>query len=161
MNNTTVIVVDKGWSKIQRKIKAVGNVYVGLLGAKAAKIYPDGHGYTTAEVGAVHEYGSEERNIPQRSFLRATVLKFKNKYAKLLAQTAAEKVFQGKPDMAMLKVGLIVAGDVRQRIADGIPPALAEKTIAARKRRFGKASSTPLIATGQLRSSIDAEVRGK
>jgi len=151
--STTVIVIDKGWRDIQRKIGAVGSVCVGLLGAKAAKTYPDGHGETTAEIGAVHEYGDEARNIPQRSFLRSTVRANQEKYTKLLAKAAAEVIFEGKPDLALLKVGLVAAGDVRKRIAEGIPPALSEKTIAR------KGSSTPLIDTGQLRSSIDAEVR--
>jgi phage gpG-like protein len=151
--STTVLVIDRGWNDIQRKIGAVGSIYVGLLGAKAAKAYPDGHGETTAEIGAVHEYGDEARNIPQRSFLRSTIRKNQERYIKLLAKAAAEVVFEGKPDLAMLKVGLIAAGDVRMRIAEGIPPALSEKTIAR------KGSSTPLIDTGQLRSSIDAEVR--
>lgn len=170
MSGTTVTVVDKGWSQIQKRIKATGDVYIGLLGAKAAKKYPDGHGLTTAEIGAVHEYGygiTSSRSggttivIPQRSFLRSTILENRDKYPKLLAKAAADGVFKGNPRGALLKVGLVAAGDVKQRIAKGIAPPLAEKTIEARERRFGTASTTPLIATNQMRSAIDAEVRAR
>lgn len=51
------------------------------------------------------------------------------------------------------RVGLWAQGSIQQRISDGIPPPNAESTI----RRKG--SSTPLIDTGQLRTSIKYRVK--
>jgi hypothetical protein len=49
-----------------------------------------------------------------------------------------------------------VAGWMKARIAEGIPPPLAEATIA----RKGGGKTTPLINTGQLRNSIGYKVEG-
>ena len=54
---------------------------------------------------------------------------------------------------ALELIGLFVKGLIQGRMSAGIPPPLKASTIAR------KGSSKPLINTGQLRASIDYEVR--
>ena len=66
-------------------------------------------------------------------------------------------MLQGKltPTQALAQLGAKVASMCQARIVAGISPALAPSTL----RRKG-AKSTPLILTGQLRSSITFTVVG-
>jgi hypothetical protein len=102
--------------------------------------------------------------IPERSFIRATVDVNAKKIAALCKRMAAA-VIEGKihgpggvtAEMTLPKaleiIGVYVQGLIRRRMSSGIPPPLK----AATARRKG--SSVPLIDTGQLRASIDFEVR--
>lgn len=113
---------------------------------------------TVVEIGAVHEFGAGR--IPARSFLRSTFDAQRPKYQKFLTNglrrevVAVAKTGQTGPENLTLKrLGLVVEGDIKKRIADGIAPPLSPATIARKK------SSKPLIDTGQLRASIASEIR--
>ena len=58
--------------KLDALIKEISNrmptIKVGIMGEKASRA--DNEEMNNAEIGAVHEFGSEKRKIPQRSFLR-------------------------------------------------------------------------------------------
>lgn len=121
---------------------------VGVHGANN----PDrGDGINQAGIAAVHEFGSE--HVPERSFIRSTLTE-KDNYAKPLA-SVTKKVMKGElgAKEALELVGTKAKGDIQQKIAKGVGPALDPKTI---KR---KGSSKQLIDTGQLRQSIDYEVK--
>ena len=122
------------------KIKGAA-VDVGVIGDKAAAQ----HGETTvADIAVIHEFGL---GVPERSFVRGYV--DGNPRSMQTARKAAEAVAKGMDvEQALNLVGLSHVGGMQQRIADGIDPPLSESTIK------GKGSSTPLIDTGQLRSSI-------
>lgn len=133
----------KELEKLAVSLRGPDLVKVGL--PKGANDYPDGTSVTM--VGAIHEFGSPARNIPQRSFLRATVEAGRRKYRQLFKKLS-EKIVDGKitKKEALGIIGLQVQGDVQERITDGIDPEL--------KSREG----TPLIDTGHLRQSITFEV---
>ena len=57
------------------------------------------------------------------------------------------------PEQLADLLGQKYVGQIQARISAGIPPPLAESTIAR------KGSSVPLIDTGQLRSAVTYEVR--
>ena len=105
------------------------------------------------EVAVVHEFGAGP--VPQRSFIRATI---DERRADIEAELAnlARGVASGRLDarQALDLLGAKVAGWCQSRIAAGIAPALKAATV----RRKG--SSTPLVDTGQLRSSITWRVEG-
>ena len=83
------IKIDMNNSKLKemlQKVKENIGVKVGILGADGTKIVKSKDGkessekLTEATLGAIHEFGSEKRNIPSRSFLRMPIeKKFKNK----------------------------------------------------------------------------------
>jgi len=141
------------------------DVEIGIIGSDAE----DDHGeLTNAELGTIHEFGSSDGRIPQRSFLRSTVEENRDKYKQMMADAASAfgtgklrgaggRFVSGGADgltAALNKVGLQAVADVQRKIADGIEPPLAESTIAR------KGSSKPLIDTGQLRRSITHRVVG-
>lgn len=145
-----VRVTDRGLRDLLKRLKgATGKVAVGVLAADAGK---DHGGTTLYDVAAAHEFGT--RTIDQRSFLRETVdvnqkkiLSFSEKQARLVVKGTITA------EVALERVGVFVQGLIQERIAKGIPPALAQSTVAR------KGSSKPLIDSGQLRAGITHEVR--
>jgi hypothetical protein len=101
-------------------------------------------------------------SIPERSFIRAPFTKGIPKYTRLLKK-GARKIAAGKMTRQQLLgiLGETIKADMQQAIARGIAPPIKAGTIRARRKRFGKASTKPLIATGQLRQSITWVVKKK
>ena len=94
-------------------------------------------------------------SIPERSFIRAPFMAGIKTYERMLKK-GTRKVYVGKMSKQQLLgiLGEKIKGDMQKAIARGIPPPIKAATIRARRKRFGKASTKPLIATGQLRQSI-------
>jgi hypothetical protein len=141
---------------------------VGVQGSEAADLYEAKEGarpLTLVEVASVHEFGTKDGRIPERSFLRSTLTRREGNYGKLLTaalQRSLEEVsIDGVGDVAgafarqLEVVGLRVVRDVQTTIRDSGPgwPANAPITVLA------KGSSKPLIDTGRLRQSIRHAVR--
>lgn len=147
---------DRGYKRLVREIqKPMVTATVGLQGREGRAKSGDGDA-TLAEVGTSNEFGTQA-GVPERSFLRSTVDAGTPKYLKLMRGVARAAV-DGKTTIrkGIGLVGEIVVGDVKQAIANGIPPPNAESTIVA------KGSSTPLVNFGQLRGGITKRVkRGK
>lgn len=134
------------------KLAAGRVVRVGVLDDAPKREGDGGTGsQSLLEVAAQHEFGAGR--IPQRSFIRGTV-EAKGAEIADLQVSLAGRVLKGKldPDQALEQLGAKVVGMVQTRIAAGIAPALHPDTIEK------KGSSTPLIDTGQLRSSITYRV---
>ncbi len=129
--------------------KGPTRVKVGLPAGSAA--YPDGT--SVFEVGLVHEFGSSDGRIPERSFLRSTLEK-KRRELDAIAGKVGKKVERsgGTLEEGLNLMGAVLAGAIQEAISNGIPPANAPSTIAR------KGSSKPLIDTGHLRQSITWQV---
>lgn len=117
---------------------------VGVIGDDAGAEH--GADLTTADVALFHELGL---GVPRRSWLADAI----TENEALIAQTLAEfdkRIVLGQIEerVALDQFGAWLVGLIQQRIANGISPPLADSTEAR------KGSSTPLIDTGQLRSSI-------
>jgi hypothetical protein len=103
---------------------------------------------TVREIGAIHELGL---GVPKRSFIAAWVDEDASAINYQLTNMGKGLVRKNNPvplETLANQFGLWSVGRIQQRISDGIDPPLAPSTIAR------KGSSTPLINTGQLRSSI-------
>lgn len=116
------------------------DVVVGVLGSA---------GESEVTIAAIHEFGSQDGHIPQRSFLRSTIDDRRGEIFDSL-ELQLKKV---KPEIAAGRVGMQAVSMVRERIRDRISPALKPATI---KR---KGSDVPLIDSGRLLQSITSEVR--
>ena len=140
----------KALTKIASDVKDMPVIKAGVPDTGS---YPDG---TSIEmVGTVHEFGSEEQNIPERSYLRSTVLEQTDKYVDLMAGGLDLVIQEGKdPYQLLTNIGLVLESDIKEKITTLSEPALAPSTIA---RRTGN-SSNPLVDTGLLRRSIISEV---
>lgn len=141
---------DHGAKALVRRMAAAKDLVlrVGILRAEEPR--RDGV-LTIGEVAAFHEFGT--RTIPARSFIRGW-------YDAMIDQNRATlkklqvRVAEGKLDQRRVfdQLGALFVGQIQKRISDGIPPPLAASTVRQ------KGSSTPLVDTGQLRSSITFEV---
>lgn len=97
---------------------------------------------------AANEFGVHPR-IPERSFLRSTLISRQSAYIKQIAR-AVRKLLDGfTPDIAFGRLGMLAVSDVQRTIRNRVPPPNAPMTIAR------KGSDTPLIDTGRMRQSID------
>lgn len=108
---------------------------------------PDGT--SLAMIAAVHEFGNPAKGIPERSFLRGSILTNRKKYI-AASKKLSFRVLSGDTTATQVYglLGQAASDDVKQFIREGdfVPNA------AATVRRKG--SSKPLIDTGQLRQSI-------
>jgi hypothetical protein len=141
---------DKGAKAMLARLGKSPSVRVGVIGREAQERGKNG-GSTVGEIASYHEFGL---GVPRRSFIRDYVDQNR------LAITAKIDAIGGRivggldPKKGMDLLGLYLVGEIQDRISDHIPPPLAESTIER------KGSDTPLIDTGQLRSSITHAVEG-
>ena len=151
---------DKGYAELRRvlgKIRAERPyVVAGIRGQAGAQTYDSGDGkaISLVEVGAVHELGSRDGRIPERSFMRSTFDARRDDYERGFKRSLG-RVVDGTADIdtELGRLGLVVAGDIQETIATLTDPPLAQVTIDR------KGSSKPLIAEGRLKASVDSEVR--
>ena len=110
-------------------------------------------GTPVAMIAAVQEFGSPERGIPERSFLRSGVKVHGNDFVQLNRRNLAA-VLNGTMtfDTALGQLGAFAAGKVKQQIKDATFAPLKQETIDR------KGSTKPLIDTGQMWQSITYEL---
>jgi hypothetical protein len=150
-------------------------VKVGIIGEKAVRLNMEGESdLTNADIGAIHEFGSEDgQHPPKRSFLITPItdhLKpyldklgdnpFKrfgkigyedlmNKWMKeigLACKKISQKAFTNE-GYGLWKTSQRVQANINRNLKDGMSIAKADKT-----------SGDTLVDTAQLRDSIDFEV---
>lgn len=137
--------------KLMKRIKA-SQIKVGLPKSTSAKMHKDSD-LSIAAIGAIHEFGSSDGKIPERSFIRTTI-QAKRKDIKKLFHTETKKVIAGTQsvDKMMGKIGVLTSGAIQKTIVDLTDPANAPSTVSA------KGSSNPLIDSGQMRQSVTWEL---
>ena len=132
-------------------------VNVGLPADKVSGAYDD-DGVSILQVGAQHEYGTE--NMPARSFLR---MPFELKAAEIniFIQSEFKKVLEGKStaEKALGRVGMMTSNISKQAFRTngfGQWAELSPISIAIKKKA---SKTTPLIWSGLLRNSITWSVK--
>lgn len=114
----------------------------------------EGGGVRLIDVAIAHEFGL---GVPRRSFVADWQDENADRHRKQV-QAMAKAIVKGtvpNAEVAAERLANLWVAEVQRRIVAGIAPALHPKTIARKK------SSTPLIDTGQLRSSIAYALNGK
>jgi len=156
--------IDRGWQDIVKMFKQQRRGVASAVGVQGVEAMANREGISNAELAAVHEFGTKDRRIPERSFLRSTFDENKGEYKrdidKLVGQTV-DRVKAGAPSGLVLEGELRLLGedyrkDILRRINAGIRPDLKPAT---KKRKKGE--TTPLIDTGQLRNSISVVVEDR
>lgn len=139
---------DHGYNRTVKGLFDAGTprqLLVGIQGVEAAA--PEGESQlTVAEVANRHEFGI---GVPERSWLRAWFDERRGEIERDLSRVM-RRVSEGRLtlDQGLNLLGQKYQAQIQERISNGIPPPNSDATIAA------KGSSTPLIDTGQMRSSI-------
>jgi phage gpG-like protein len=163
-----------GWKRLQALLRSMrqGESYVkaGVTGQAATEQHDDEDGaapLTNVDLAVIHEFGTA--TIPPRPFINGTFILHRDEYIRRLRELLP-KVYEGRTTIPVMLeiVGMQMARDMRNRMVDGagIPPPLAESTIARKRasgawNKRGKAANVdprPLVDTGRLRNSITHEV---
>lgn len=145
--------VDRGYRKTLESIEECGKIAI-TIGVHAEEGgAPSGAGLTVVEVAEINEFGL---GVPARPSISAWADEqgpdFVRRMRDEAANAARAKVSPAQRLDALAQVG---AGMVQAKISGGVPPPNAPATIAK------KGSSTPLINTGQFRSSIRGKAGSK
>jgi len=109
---------------------------------------------SVGEIAAVHEFGSIDGTIPERSFMRSTYEAQRQKWRRK-ANDLMVQIAQGKMtvDKALGIIGSMVKGDIQMTIGSNLPPPNKPETIK-RKTRAGRIGDRTLIDTAQMRTSV-------
>lgn len=136
--NTTV------WDAMMRRLKRGGpkKIAVGIFG--------DGE---LAVIAATHEYGNDDGTIPERSYLRSTIVEKRRQINQHMKRVAQAMLGLGlTQDQALGLVGEFAVNAVKAKIRSNIPPGLKPATIDR------KGSSIALIDTGRMLNSVTYKV---
>jgi hypothetical protein len=145
---------DLGWRALLRALKTVDDAYVDVGLFEGEGVQHEGSELTVAQIGAVHEFGTRDGHIPERSWLRRNHDEHQAKYNARLDK-AYGKILAGRARVVSVLTAFAerVASDVRRTITAVSEPPLAPSTIRA---KGGK--TNPLIDTGTMRNSVRGRV---
>lgn len=127
------------------------------LGSSTVKVGLFGKGPTPEENvaarGAVHEFGSRDGRIPERSFER-TAFDGQLIQNEIFIQNLIGDMTDGKisEETVLKKIGVMHEGQIKKQITNGTYTDLSERTIKKKK------SSKPLIDTGIMRNSVKFKI---
>lgn len=146
----TVRDIDKGWRKIIAGLDELQKSDV-LVGVHEGEERLDDE-MSSAELAALHEFGSEDGTVPERSFLRASTDHYSDIFGEAFSDAFKDIVALRRPArQALNRIGLLGQAKVREFITvvgQSVWPDISDAT----KKRKG--SSKILIDTGQLRRDI-------
>lgn len=115
-----------------------GGAYVKVGVLDDGKGGDDHGGLTTAQLAAIHEFGSADGHIPERSFMRSTFNANKKTYVQNLGKLLVAVVRgQISVDKMFNIMGAIISTDIKKRVTVGeqIPPPNAPSTIWKKTKR--------------------------
>lgn len=137
-------------------------IKVGLPEKTGGAIH-DGTKLTVAQLGAIHEFGVPEQNIPKRSFIREPIIN-SQKYINNLIKVKFSQVSGNamSPKMALDQIGLGIAEVCRKSFTKNNWEKNSDITInggwitrnGKRIKIKGKKSNRPLIDSGDLRKAV-------
>jgi len=164
---------DRGFNEIKRAAKNGSAIAVaGIQGEKASAPH-DAFGNRNVDIAVFHEFGT--RTAPQRSFIRSSVDRNRDKYGKLIEGVAGKILDGDQAKRAMGRLAQVMAADMVATIDNSIDlEPLAESTVLARSAKrnrsglqnlaLGAAAAAgggekPLLDTAQLKLSITGTVK--
>lgn len=121
--------------KIADKEGTIG-VKAGVLASGPGGAHEFGGKLTVAEIAAVHEFGSKDGRLPERSFMRATIVDHRQEYIEIL-KTLLIRLMDKKINPAKFfdVIGLRISSDMRKKITvEGVQPPNTAATIRRKSR---------------------------
>lgn len=162
--NASVTAKDRGLLQWSRDVIALlkesgAHVKVGVLDDGGPGSEEREGGLSNAELAAVHEFGSSDGRVPERSFIRSTFEANRQKYVETLGELLGQVVLGKRTlEQAFNLVGLMMATDIKKRVAAGeIRQELKPATIARKEAKRARGNRGPLralIDTGRLVASV-------
>lgn len=157
MTQQTRVTVDL--KEMDKLLKALGKEYVtkvGFIGSQGSEVHADSEGLSNAEIAFIHEFGSQTRNIPQRSIMQMPLHQKQKEIIKELKKgKAGEALNKGDAKSVYKALGIIAQNIINEAFASGGFGKWAPNKPATIER---KGSSSPLIDTAQLRRAVSSEV---
>ena len=160
MGTNKVYIDDSKWERIKRSLKAAERAFVrvGFFG-EAADGKVDDSDFTMLELAAVHEFGSEDGTIPERSFIRASLQQaYDDGEMQKVCASLYKRIAEGElnTDQALKILGEWAVTIIKKFVTEGpyIEPELKPGTIAA------KGSDRPLVDTGAMINAVQYEITG-
>lgn len=151
------------WDKIRGEVRKLERAHakIGVLQSKGGNAERDG--ITMIELAAIHEFGSPNAGIPERSFLRSTFRVHRRQELLALVTKLAGQVTSGNMTTKRA-LGILgqwgaaaVKNTIRSKQTIGMTdPGARQELLQSTIDRKG--SSTPLIDTGRLINTISYEV---
>lgn len=146
--------VDRGWKMLTKNLSDINKNYpgvvIGIQGELAELVDPEHGDLSNAELGVIHEFGTEDGGIASRSFIGDTV-DINEDYLKAEIDKIGTVAFDGEtPEGSLLILGEDLKAKILKRVNDGIPPPLDEATLIDRPGE----GINPLWATGQMLGSL-------
>jgi hypothetical protein len=133
---------------------------------------------TNAALGYIHDNGQPEQNIPARPFMIPGMEEARESVTRHLSWAAKQVLLRapGAVQRGLERAGLSAAFAIKRKINEGIPPPLADVTVAERARRgrvgamweqawraAGAPASLelakPLVDTGKMRNALTYVIR--
>lgn len=136
---------------IQKFIDQNAKIKIGVLSNEQR----DDSEFGAVELAAVHEFGSQRRGIPQRSFLRQTMVNRKDDFKAEIESnrdTIMKRIASGQGDTVLEKMGITWRNFVLETFdaqGPGWAP-LADSTIAQRKNYGVVAEKNPNASRSSL-----------
>lgn len=151
--------IDKGMRRIVRE---TGNVAANKPYVKTGFLEDSGghrgSNLDVVEIASVHEFGTEDGRVPERSFMRTSFDENEKSFMEATQEQLNDIMFNGKTtEQALGLIGQVIESAVKKKITEGdssweaLKPATIER----------KGSSKPLIDTGQMRQSVRYQVVNK
>ena len=153
---------DLGMMELLRQLSLVDDAYVDIGLFDEGK-HPESD-FTTAQIGAVHEFGSSIRHgrsggqtvlVPERPWLRTTHDEKQGVWQQRL-DDGFNKILEGRAKVlpVLTAFGERAAGDVRRKITAIKTPGKADSTLRTQGARF----NNPLIFTGFMRAAVRSQI---
>lgn len=138
-------------------------------------------GITNASLAYIHDNGAPEQNIPQRPFMIPGITEGMPRIERRMKAMGRNVLINGKDEEVVKgfhSVGLIAQAAIRNKINEGIPPPLSDRTVRERAAKGRKGAmwemawrnagapaslelAKPLIDTAQMRNSVSYVVRDR
>lgn len=146
---------DSVWKKILSRVTGVGKIFAQIGYFEDSGLSEEGLSFI--ELAAIHEFGTEDGRIPERSFIRAGLRKaYDTGEVQKVCSALCKKIFlnEMQPEQAVKLLGEWGVNYVRKFVTEGehIPPPLKPATVAA------KGSDRPLVDTGAMINALSYEV---
>lgn len=148
---TVVVDIDRGFKALLRNM-------IKLRKGAAIEVSAPGRrddGQSNAFLVNLHEFGSGDGKIPQRSFIRSTIDREKASINKMLDAAVRSGAANGDVRRRLGVAGEKIRGDIIRTIDRSIDIAPNAPSTVAKK-----GSSTPLVDTGIMKNSLTVKVRG-
>lgn len=136
-----------GAKQLEELIKGLGDRESKVGWFNSAK-YEDGT--PVAYVAAINEFGSPERSIPARSFMRTSIVKYRDLWAQI-AKDGSKQILAGinTSTRVMQRIADQAKGNIQNTIYDIHDPVLSPITLGLRKVKMGRVPGLGPEVTGK------------